>query len=66
MEIKHSRGCECPSHLKDLEAGDVQDAQEGRRLPLALVQRFVDSGQDPAEEPLVHGLGQGLDGKISL
>lgn len=55
-----------PSHLEDLKAGDVQDAQEGRRLSLALVQRLVDSGQDPAEEPLVHGLGEGLDGEISL
>ena len=53
-------------HLKDLEAGDVQDAQEGRGLPLALIQRLVDPSQDPPEQTLVHRLGQRLDGKVSL
>lgn len=54
------------AHLKDLEASDVQDAQEGRRLSLALVQGLVHPGQDPTEKTVVHGLRQGLNGKISL
>ena len=53
-------------HLKDLKASDVQDAQEGGRLPLALIQRLVDSGQDPTKQPLVHRLSQSLHRKISL
>ncbi len=53
-------------HLKNLKAGDVQDAQEGGRLPLTLVQRLVDSGQDPTKQALVHGLSQSLHRKISL
>jgi len=53
-------------HLKDLKASDVQDAEEEGGLPLALVQRLVDPSQDPPEQPLVHRLGQRLNGKISL
>lgn len=53
-------------HLKDLKASDVQDAQEGGRLPLTLIQRLVDSGQDPTKQPLVHRLRQSLHRKISL
>lgn len=54
------------AHLKDLEASDVQDAQEGRGLSFALVQGLVHSGQDPAKKAVVHGLRQRLDGKIGL
>lgn len=53
-------------HLKDLKASDIQDAQEGRRLSLTLVQRLVDSGQDPAEQTIIHRLCQSLHCKISL
>lgn len=54
------------SHLKNLKAGDVQDPQEGGRLPLALVQRLVDPGQDPSKQALIHGFGQSLHRKIGL
>lgn len=54
------------SHLKNLKSSDVQDSQEGRRLPLALVQSLVDSGQDPAKEALVHGFSQCLHRKVGL
>lgn len=53
-------------HLKDLKASDIQDAQEGRRLSLTLVQCLVDSGQDPAEQTFVHRLRQSLHCKINL
>lgn len=55
-----------PLYLKDLEAGDVEDPQEGGSLALGLVQGLVDLPQDPAEQTLKHGLCQGLDGKVSL
>lgn len=53
-------------YLKDLKAGDVQDADEGRSLSLGLVQSFVDPHDEPAEHPLVRGLGQGLHSKLRL
>ena len=42
--------------VEDLESGDVEDADEGGALPLGAVQRAVDAGDDPLEEPLVHRL----------
>ena len=54
------------AHLKDLEAGDVEDADEGGPLPLGLVQRLVEPHHQPAEHALVRGLGQGLHGKLCL
>lgn len=54
------------SHLKYLEAGDIQDAQEGGGLPLSLVQGLVDSCENPVKQTLVHGLSQSLHCKVSL
>lgn len=54
------------AHIKDLEAGDVQDPDEGGALPLGLVQSLVDAQHQPAEHPLVGRLGQGFNGKVSL
>lgn len=54
------------AHIKDLEAGDVQDPDEGGALALGLVQSLVDAQHQPAEHALVGGLGQGLDGKVGL
>lgn len=59
---EHGRG----AHFKDLEASDVQDADERGALPLGLVQSLVDAQHQPAEHSLVGGLGQGLDGKVRL
>lgn len=53
-------------YLEDLEAGDVQDADEGRSLALGLVQGFVDAHDEPAEHPLVRGFGQSLHSKLGL
>lgn len=50
----------------DLKAGDVQDAQEGGALAGATVQGSVEAQDQPAEEALVGGLGQGLQRKVSL
>lgn len=59
-------GQEGDAHIEDLEAGDVQDPNERGALPLGLVQGLVDTQHQPAEHALVGGLGQGLDGKVSL
>lgn len=53
-------------YLEDLKPSDVEDADEGGALPLGLVQRFVDPHDEPAEHPLVRGLGQGLHSKLCL
>ena len=53
-------------HLEDLKAGDVQDADEGGALPLGAVQGLVDAVDQPAEQTLVRGLGQGLHRKVCL
>ena len=52
--------------LKDLETGDVKDANEAGTLPLGPIKRPVDPGDDPLEEALVGGLGDSLDGKLHL
>lgn len=54
------------AHIKDLEASDVQDPDERGTLPLGLVQSLVNAQHQPAEHSLIGGLGQGLDGKVSL
>lgn len=53
-------------YLENFKAGNVQDAQEGRALPLGFVEGFVHPGQDPAEEAFVCCFGQGLYRKVSL
>lgn len=53
-------------HLKDLKAGDIQDADERSPLTFGPVQGFVDAVNQPAEEALVGRLGEGLNGEISL
>lgn len=60
------RGHEAEAHIEDLEAGNVQDPDEGGALPLGLVQSLVDAQHQPAEHAFVGGLGQGLNGKVSL
>ncbi len=52
--------------LEDLEAGDVEDADEAGALPLGSVQGPVDPGDDPFKQPLENGLGDGLDGELDL
>lgn len=63
---RRTRGPQEEAHVEDLEAGDVQNPDEGGALPLGLVQGLVDAQHQPAEHALVGGLGQGLDGKVSL
>ncbi len=52
--------------LEDLEAGNVENADEAGALPLGPVQGPVDPRHDPLEEALVGGLGDGLDGELDL
>ena len=52
--------------VEDLEAGNVEDADEGGALALGAVQRPVDASHDPLEEALVHRLGDGLHGELDL
>jgi hypothetical protein len=52
--------------LEDLKASDVEDANEAGALSLGAVQGPVDPGHDPLEQPLVHGLCDGLDGELDL
>ena len=54
------------TYLKDLEASNVKDANEGSPLSLGLVQGFVDPHDQPAEHPLIGGFGQGLHCKLCL
>lgn len=54
------------AYIEDLEAGNVQDSDERGALPLGLVQGLVDAQHQPAEHALIGGLGQGLNGKVSL
>lgn len=51
---------------KDLESGNVEDADEAGPLALGPVERPVDPVDDPLEEPLEGGLGDGLDGELDL
>lgn len=53
-------------HLKDLEASDVQDADERGALAFGPVQSLVDAMDEPAEQPLVCRLGQSFNSKVSL
>ncbi len=52
--------------VEDLEAGDIEDANEAGALALGAVQAAVDAGDDPLEQALVGGLGDGFDGKLNL
>lgn len=52
--------------VKDLESGNVEDADEGGALALGAVEGAVDAGDDPLEEPLVHRLRYRLHGKLHL
>lgn len=54
------------TYLKDFKASNVEDSQEGGTLAFGLVQSFVHSKQDPAEEALKYGFSQGFDSKVSL
>lgn len=53
-------------YLKDFKASNVEDSQEGGALAFGLVQSFVHSKQDPAEEALEYGFSQGFSGEVSL
>lgn len=52
--------------LEDLEASNVQDAQEGGALAGTAIQGPVEAQDQPAEEALVGGLGQSLQCEVSL
>ena len=52
--------------LEDLKTGDIKDSNEGGSLTLGSVQRPVDPHHDPLEQPLVHGLADGLNGELDL
>ena len=52
--------------LEDLEAGNIQDADEAGALSLGPVQRAIDPRHNPLEQSLVGGLGDGLDGELDL
>lgn len=52
--------------LEDFKSSDVQDADERGSLPLPAVQSSVDPVDQPSEQTLVRGFGQGLNGKVSL
>ena len=54
------------THVKDLEPGDIEDAEEAGALALSAVQRAVDAGHQPLEQALVARLRDGLDGKLHL
>ena len=62
----HSRQRPWITHVEDLEAGDVEDAEEGGALPLGAVQRAVDAGDQPLEQTLVARLRDRLDRKLHL
>ena len=52
--------------LEDFETSDVKDANEAGPLSFGAIKRSVDPGNNPLEESLVGGLGNGLDGKLHL
>ena len=54
------------SYLEDLKSCNVEDSDEGGPRAFAPVQGLVDPGDDPLEELLVDGLGEGLTGKLNL
>lgn len=53
-------------NLEDFKASDIQDSDEGGSLSLSAVQSSVDPVNQPSEQTLVCGLGQRLNGKVSL
>jgi hypothetical protein len=61
LEVKFSK-----VYLEDLETGDIEDADERGTLALGAVERLVDANDEPPEELLVQGLGEGLDGELHL
>lgn len=52
--------------LEDLESSNVEDTNKTCTLTLGTVQRAVDPGNNPLEQTFVHGLADGLDGKLNL
>lgn len=54
------------TNLKDLKPSNIQDAQERGTLAFGFVQSLIDTGQDAAEQTLIHGFGQSLHRKVSL
>ena len=52
--------------LEDFETSDVKDANEAGTLPFGSIKRPVDPGDNPFEEALVGGLGDGFNGKLHL
>lgn len=58
--------CIAGTNLEDFKASDIQDPDEGGSLSLSAVQSSVDPVNQPPEQALVCGLGQRLDGKVSL
>lgn len=65
MTTQSRNGRQGQAYLKDLEARNVQHADE--ELPLHLgVQRLVDSDHQPLEHLVVHSLAQRPDGVVAL
>lgn len=54
------------TNLEDFKSSNVKDSNEGGSLSLSAVQSPVDPVNQPSEQTLVCGLGQRLDGKVSL
>ena len=52
--------------LENLEAGDIEYADETGTLPLGAVQWSIDSRHDPLEQTLIGCLGDGLNGELNL
>lgn len=52
--------------IKDLKASNIQNANEASTLSFGSVQRPVDPGDNPFEEPFVGGLWKCFDGKFHL
>ena len=52
--------------VEDFEPGNVEDSNEAGALTLGAIQGAIDSEDDPLEEPLVSGLGNGFHGELNL
>lgn len=54
------------TNLKNLKSSDIQDSDERRPLPFGPVQSFIDTVNQPAEEPLVGSFCQSFYCKVCL
>lgn len=62
----HGNATVAGTNLEDFKPSDIQDSNEGGSLSLSAVQSSVDPVNQPSEQTLVRGLGQRLNGKVSL